>query len=250
MLKEKQDLASERNQKEACNMKYANYYKGFADLLDYPNSQTVDDAIKLISKLESDLPEAAAELGYYLDFVKDVDLDRIEEVYTKTFHIQAICYLDLGYVMFGEDYKRGEFLVNMKKEQREANNDTGENLADFLPNVLTLVPKLENDEFRNELAGRVLLPSIQKMLDEFRSARMIAREKMLKKKHNAILMEGEQNGNIYKHVLNALQVLVKADFGELTYASVEADPKEALQSFLTGCGTCSIPKPQSLMTKK
>jgi hypothetical protein len=45
----------------------------------------------------------------------------------------------LGYVLFAEDYKRGDFLVKVKNEQRKVNNDCGEELADNLPNILTLM---------------------------------------------------------------------------------------------------------------
>jgi nitrate reductase assembly molybdenum cofactor insertion protein NarJ len=227
-------------------MKYLKYYNSFSKLLNYPTPDLETVAQSCFGELEGDLPDAAEALHIFVNYLKETDYHRVEEVYTKTFHIQAICYLDLGYVMFGEDYKRGEFLVSMKQEQAAAGNDCGENLADYLPNVLTLIPKLSDLDFRNELGARILLVSLKKMLDEFRSARMIAREKMLKKKHNAIIMAGEKNSNVYKYVLEALQAIVLADFEHLNYDTFEADPKEAIQSFLTGCGTCSIPKPQLL----
>jgi nitrate reductase assembly molybdenum cofactor insertion protein NarJ len=55
--------------------------------------------------------------------------DEYEELYTKTFDVQPICYLDLGYVIFGEDYKRGAFLLHMQEEQQKVNNDCGTDLV-------------------------------------------------------------------------------------------------------------------------
>ena len=66
-----------------------------------------------------------------------------QEYYISTFDVQAICFLDIGYVLFGEDYKRGIFLVNIKKEQIKAGNDCGSELPDHLPNILTLLPKMQ-----------------------------------------------------------------------------------------------------------
>ena len=46
-----------------------------------------------------------------------------EEIYTRTFDVQAITTLDVGYVLFGDDYKRGELLVNLNNEHTKAGND-------------------------------------------------------------------------------------------------------------------------------
>ena len=123
----------------------------------------------------------------FIDFINNTDFYDIEEIFGKTFHIQSICYLDLGYVLFGEDYKRGEFLVQMKKEQRLANNDCGEELADNLPNVLKLMTLLKDEQFLNELAVRIVIPSISKMLDEFDASRIALKDKIRKKNFELFL---------------------------------------------------------------
>ena len=45
---------------------------------------------------------------------------------------QVLATLDIGYVLFGDDYKRGELLANLNQEHRKANNDCGTELADHL----------------------------------------------------------------------------------------------------------------------
>src|SRR5690606_39347049 len=67
-------------------------------------------------------------------------------------------YLDLGYVMFGEDYKRGAFLLNMQEEQIKINNDCGTDLSDNICNVLTLMTKSEDDVFVEDLVWRIFIP--------------------------------------------------------------------------------------------
>lgn len=54
-------------------------------------------------------------------------------------------HLDLGYVMFGEDYKRGAFLLNMQIEQQKINNDCGTDLPDNICNVLDLMTLSKDD---------------------------------------------------------------------------------------------------------
>ena len=216
-------------------------YALMGDIFKYPSSNIKLQVLDAVSMLQADYPDAAEALTRYVDWIIASDQHEIEEVYAKTFHVQAICYLDLGFVIFGEDYKRGEFLVNMKREQAAANNDCGEELPDNLASVLTLLPKIEDENFREELAGRVMIPAIRKMLLEFRAARMEMREKMLKKKHNALILEGQKHGNIYKDALEALLIMLNTDFKEVALAEVKpnVDPLQA-PAPVSECGTCNI----------
>jgi len=87
----------------------------------------------------------------------------LEENYTATFEIQGRYCLDIGFVLFGEDYKRGEFLVNMQRICREHNVDVGSELPDHLPTVLRLLHKLDASE-RKELTAKIVLPALQKIM--------------------------------------------------------------------------------------
>ena len=216
-------------------------YALMADIFKYPTSGIKLQVLDVVSVLKQDYPEAAEALQRYADWVSETDQHEIEEVYAKTFHIQAICYLDLGFVIFGEDYKRGEFLVNMKREQAAVNNDCGEELPDNLGSVLTLLPLIEDENFREELAGRVMIPALRMMLKEFGDRRIEIRAKMLKKKHNALILEGQRNGNIYKDAIEALLIMLNRDFKEVAIAEVKPniDPLRAAAP-VSECGTCNI----------
>src|SRR5690554_6901186 len=120
-------------------MKYAHYIV-LADIFRYPDEHYKSNVKRAEELMKVDYPEAYQKAQPFFEFVETDHIHQIETVFGKTFHIQAICYLDLGYVLFAEDYKRGEFLVKMKSEQEKANNDCGIELADNLPNVLTLMP--------------------------------------------------------------------------------------------------------------
>ncbi len=205
-------------------------YPILAAVFRYPDYRLEGHVRKCEQMLAVQYPEALEDFRKFADWVHDTDLDEMEEVYTKTFHIQAICYLDLGYVIFGEDYKRGEFLVNMKREQAEAHNDCGDELPDNLINILTLMPKIREQAFRDELAVRVVIPALGKMLEEFKAARMELKTKVLRKKHKAILQENQKNGNIYQYALRALLEVFKKDFEGIHYE----DPKETLMEASNG----------------
>ena len=216
-------------------------YALMAEIFKYPTADIKQLVIDVSAMLRSEYPDAAEALTRYVDWINATDIHEIEEVYAKTFHVQAVCYLDLGYVIFGEDYKRGEFLVNMKREQEQVGNDLGSELPDNLGNVLTLLPKLQDDDLRKELTGRIMIPALRMMHKEFSERRMEIRTKMLKKKHNAVILEGQRNGNIYKDAIEALILMLTTDFEEVELHQVkpETDPLRAAAP-VADCGTCSI----------
>jgi nitrate reductase assembly molybdenum cofactor insertion protein NarJ len=142
------------------------HYTILANLFRYPSERLIDDALEAIVVLSLDYPEQAEIIKDFIENFSGLTLHQRQEYYIKTFDIQAVCFLDIGYVLFGEDYKRGDFLVQMKQEQREANNDCGVELSDHLPNVLTLFPKASK-EFSEELIATICIPALDDMIDKF-----------------------------------------------------------------------------------
>ncbi len=215
------------------------HYRFFSEIFKYPKEGYRDRVNECMDFLRINSPVAAEEMRRFVDFVNNESDGSIEELFSKTFHIQAICYLDIGYVLFGEDYKRGEFLVHMKQEQAKVENDCGEELPDNLANVLALLMKTDDEEFLNEMSVRILMPAIDKMLAEFDSARLELKDRILKKKHRALIQENIKDRNIYYYALRALQVVLQKDFADVThYEPTEVKPQIG-SNFLANCGTCS-----------
>ncbi len=229
-----------------------NQYKHIAELFRYPMSGYKQRVEECHSYLMTAYPEAAEKLEPFVKYIKSHSDFEIEEIFGKTFHIQAICYLDIGYVLFAEDYKRGEFLVQMKKEQEKLNNDCGEELADNLPNVLTMMAQNQDEEFLVEFGERIMKPAIKKMLQEFEESRMALKDKVRRKKQKVVIMEDVENKNIYQNAIEALQVVVNADYNENRFDDPEIVPTlgGTVGTVLSGnCDTsCSttIPKPEEI----
>lgn len=230
-------------------MSNRDYYYNLADLFRYPDEKYRDNVKKCGEMLRERYPLAYEEVLPFLHFTEGHDLPRIEEVFGKTFHIQAICFLDLGYVLFAEDYKRGEFLVRMKDEQRRANNDCGLELADNLPNVLTWMTKTNDKVFLKEFAVRILIPSLEKMLAEFDQARMELKDKVRRKKQKVILMEEMENKNVYQFAIQSLLEVVKEDFKGIVYNDPVIIPTIG-GNFLKSCGTSCAPSHQPVKTNQ
>lgn len=226
------------------NTESLEHYKSLANIFYYPGEDyksKIDDCSKLLSK---EYPKAYEIIKPFLKFISEKHLHEIEEIFGKTFHIQAICYLDIGYVLFAEDYKRGDFLVKMKKEQELANVDCGDELPDNLPNVLTWMSVTENHSFLDEFAVRIMKPTMLKMLQEFDGSRMALKDKVRMKKQRVIIMQDAKNTNVYEYAIQALHEVINCDFPEVKKDDPIITPTPG-GNFLkncspTGCATSSV----------
>lgn len=165
------------------------HYILLADLFKYPSENLHvknDEALMLIKK------DFSSEMPKYTRFsthIQDHSLRELQEYYVNTFDIQALCYLDIGYVLFGDDLKRGNFLVQLLSEHRKINNDLGTELPDHLPNLLTLLAKTTDTAFRDEFVQYILLPAILTMIKGFKEV-----------------------SNVYLDLLMVLKEFLKRDF--------------------------------------
>ncbi len=149
-------------------MKNLNHYKTLADVFRYPDehfSEYADNFLKLVTEA---LPQKAESLQAVVEKQKRLSLHQQQEYYMKTFDVQAVCYLDIGYVLFGEDYKRAQLLVNLQNEHKVAGIDCGSELGDHLPNVLALLARTDNRDFAEELGFIITMPAVRFMLTRFK----------------------------------------------------------------------------------
>jgi len=148
-------------------MQKSNHYSIIANLLRYPKEDILHHAETVLKMVNSKFPDLSEKMQAFVSEIEKLSTKEQQEYFLKTFDVRAICYLDIGYVMFGEDYKRAQLLVNLQKEHKIAAVDCGFELADHLPNVLTLLSKTTNDSFAAELGFIITAPSIKFMLTRF-----------------------------------------------------------------------------------
>ncbi len=162
-------------------------YKNLSAFLVYPD----DDFVAVVNACEQSLlplhPLAAASVKTFHQGVSGLSATQREELYVATFDVQAVCCLDLGFVLFGEDYKRGRMLAYMKALSLQVGHDSGTELPDHLPVVLGLLTALTFEDGRS-LVAQLVLPAMTKMLSGF---------------------TGE---NPYRHALEAIESVLRQDF--------------------------------------
>jgi len=192
-------------------MNYAHYAE-VAGLFDYPGPQFAGRGRALVGFLREAYPEAALDLEHFLDAMPASTLD-LQELHTRTFEVQSLTTLDIGYVLFGDDYKRGALLSHLNQEHVRAGNDCRGELADYLPNLLRLIPKLEDGELLGELVEQILVPALMLMIREFDPAR-IEKKNANYRKHYKTLIDPARasDSTLYCRVLGAVMKVLEKDF--------------------------------------
>lgn len=191
-----------------------NHYDMFASLLSYPNEGTLGKVESAQEFLNQKYPEASEVMSEFSEFAKIIPLWKWEEIYTRTFDVQAITTLDVGYVLFGDDYKRGELLVNLSKEHTKAGNDCETELADHLPNLLRLLNKVNNKDFKDDLIYLIIKPALKKIINEFDSRNIEKKNKVYEKHHRTLIQFENNYGTVYQSLLKSLLIVLNKDFSD------------------------------------
>jgi nitrate reductase delta subunit len=108
--------------------------------------------------------ELAADLAPFRDAVEALDDRALEELYTRTFDLNPVCSLEVGWHLFGEDYTRGNFLVGVRELLRRFGVAEGAELPDHLVHLL---PALARMDGADDFARKYVLPALGKMLEGF-----------------------------------------------------------------------------------
>jgi len=142
-------------------------YKNIASLFSYPEEQLKQNASKNHKWFKDNYSDCDKAISF-LEFLENTSISELQENYIFTFDVNAASTLDIGFVLFGEDLKRGEFLLKLKEEHTLAGNDCGTELADHLPNILNLISASSDEDFLQELVSFLLIPVLKTQIKEFK----------------------------------------------------------------------------------
>lgn len=210
------------------------HYRLIAPLFEYPDAGYPGRVAQIKTFLDGECPKAAEELGKFLKYLPANDVIAMQELFTRSFDVQAIATLDLGYVLFGDDYKRGELLANLNREHTDANNDCGTELADHLPNILRLMSVLRDEELMEDLAYAIVGPAMLEMIGEFDSDRLEKKNESYRKHYKTLIETPDvqvEAVTLYKFALKSLYEVLKQDFSR-----IEMMPLKRESDFLGSVG--------------
>lgn len=190
-----------KNLKEDYKMKDISHYAALAEMFRYPTEELRSNSKEWRKIVGSYDKELMKHLDPFIEQINGKPLNVQQEYYTGTFDVQAACHLDTGYILFGEDFKRAVFLVNIKEEQEKADNDCGTELPDHLTNILTLLPRIKDADLAEELAFSMLIPALNEMITKFNNA-----------------------DNLYKGLLEIVLRIMEYDYPSSTYEKFKIPP--------------------------
>lgn len=169
-------------------MELKELYEHFAKILKYPETDIRRDVQRCRELLQHFYPDQVEEFEKFVSYVESQSFDEVEETYVKTFDVQAVCPMYVGWALFGEDYKRGQFMAQIKSLQNQHDIDAGAELPDHLPNIIPLLTKLDYSD-ACEIVEAFVLPALEKMSQSF-----------------------ENSENVYQYPLQSFKSLLKRDF--------------------------------------
>lgn len=142
---------------------HVNIYDLVASLFLYPGADYGDRLAQCRQECSAALPQADELLDAFASAIEKLAPEEVEELYTRTFELNPMCALEVGWHLYGEDYSRGVFLVQMRQALRQHALPESTELPDHLSHVLTVMGRLGTDE-SSLFAERYVLPALEKML--------------------------------------------------------------------------------------
>ena len=129
----------------------------------YPRPGYRDALRSCLQEIAATNPDAAAEVRAFCDGIAGLAHWELEDVYTQSFDLNPLATLEVGWHLYGEQYRRGRFLVRSRELLAQVGIDEAGELPDHLMSLLPAVGRLERTEAAT-LSAACLLPAIDKML--------------------------------------------------------------------------------------
>jgi len=136
-----------------------------AALYGYPKADRGDVARTALAAIEPANADAAEMLQPLVAFLTTSPLAECEELYVRTFELNPVCALEIGWQLYGEQYARGAFLVRARELMREVGLEENTELPDHLPNILRVLARLRAPSV-TKLASKFTAPSVRGMVDK------------------------------------------------------------------------------------
>lgn len=143
-------------------MAHTELYDNLASILAYPTESIYEQAEQLRIQVQAAAPDQEDAIQPFTGFILETRREDIEESFTRTFDMNPSCCLEVGWHLYGEDYQRGVFLVNMRQSLEEEGLEETAELPDHLSHCLRLFARLEPED-AEVFSQKYLQPAITKI---------------------------------------------------------------------------------------
>ncbi len=133
-----------------------------AHLIDYPMPDVFVHVHQCAAALKMQRSHAARHMAQFRLFVEQAEISKLEELYASTFDLKPVCYPYIGYQLFGDTYKRGEFLAQLNARYRES----GFLVQAELPDHLGVILRYLAGTWDIDLVTEGMIPSLERMIEQ------------------------------------------------------------------------------------
>lgn len=137
-------------------------YELLAHVIDYPTPDLPDQVSDCTAILKARRSRAAHHMAQFRQFVAQTAPGKLEEFYAATFDLKPVCYPYIGYQLFGDTYKRGEFLARLNARYQENGFQVERELPDHLGVILRYLART----WDADLVMEGLIPSLEQMIEQ------------------------------------------------------------------------------------
>ncbi|HOA75123.1 MAG TPA: nitrate reductase molybdenum cofactor assembly chaperone [Phycisphaerae bacterium] len=148
---------------------YAAIFDRLAGLLAYPREAQTGTLRDLAADLARDWPEAAEALSGLADALADLTTEQLQELFVRTFDLNPVCCLEVGWQLFGDHYDRGRFLADMRSALRQCGVAESTELPDHLSHILQLLGRMPEPQAAT-FAADFVMPAVEKMYASLQEA--------------------------------------------------------------------------------
>ncbi len=141
-----------------------NIYETFAGILEYPEGPLESAIEECVRLLGGEHAGAANLLRRFEAELAGFDLGRLQETYAGSFDLVPDCSLNLGYHLFGDDWRRSIFLANLIDRYRECGFYPERELPDHLCVMLRFLARREPVTGKDPLIDECLVPALNHIL--------------------------------------------------------------------------------------
>ena len=138
-------------------------YDLLGGIVAYPGEDYHKKVSHCIDLLKVEHPTNVEGFQPFVSEIEQKGVNELEEYYTRTFDINPVSALEIGWHIYGEQYERGAFLVKMRELSRTLGVEESSELPDHLTHVLPLVGRMERKD-ADKFVATYLLPGLKKMI--------------------------------------------------------------------------------------
>ena len=139
-------------------------FGGFADILDYPAGNISLQLDKLVKDSCAGDERVCGLLRKFKTDCERLGIGLLEEIYTGAFDLEAKSSLYAGYQLFGDSWRRSEFLSRLQLLYREKGFSAGIELPDHICAILRFISGQAESPESQDLIDCCLAPALTKIL--------------------------------------------------------------------------------------